>query len=98
MILNHYESKLAACLVLNSYIPCSPAPAVTPAQASVAVIRALSLMRWIFRPFQVLWKELRVSFLCGVCLAAANFAKMLLVDRMLLGNAAVNVTVAPWCV
>lgn len=31
MILNHYESALAACLVLNSYIPCSPAPAATPA-------------------------------------------------------------------
>lgn len=32
MILNHYESALAACLVLNAYIPCCPAPAVTPAR------------------------------------------------------------------
>ena len=39
---------------------------------------------------KVLWKELRVSLLCGVCLAAANFVKMLLVDRLLLGNDAVT--------
>ena len=36
---------------------------------------------------------LRVSFVCGVCLAVANFAKMLLVDRMLLGNAEVTLPV-----
>ena len=95
MILNHYESKLAACLVLNSYIPMlSGTGGNSGTQASVAVIRALSLDEVDFSDlFQVLWKELRVSFLCGACLAAANFAKMLLVDRMLLGNAAVNVTV-----
>ena len=39
---------------------------------------------------KVLWKELRVSLLCGSCLAAANFVKMQLVDRLLLGNAAVT--------
>lgn len=32
MILNHYENALAACLVLNAYIPCCPAPAATPAR------------------------------------------------------------------
>ena len=63
-------------------------------QASVAVIRALSLDEVDFSDiFQVLWKELRVSLLCGVCLAGANFVKMQLVDRLLLGNAAVTPTV-----
>ena len=42
---------------------------------------------------KVLWKELRVSFLCGLCLACANFAKMLLIDQMLLGNDAVTTSV-----
>jgi magnesium transporter len=28
------------------------------------------------------WKELRVAALCGVCLAAANFAKLMLFDRL----------------
>ena len=31
--------------------------------------------------FKVLWKELRVSLLCGLTLGAANFVKMMLVDR-----------------
>ena len=43
---------------------------------------------------RVIWKELRVAFLCGVSLAAANFIKMLLVDRLLLGNTAVTMPVA----
>ena len=42
----------------------------------------------------MIWKELRVAFLCGVSLAAANFVKMLLVDRLLLGNTAVTMSVA----
>ena len=60
-------------------------------QASTAVIRALSLDEVDFSDvLRVLWKELRVSALCGVCLACANFGKMLLVDRLLLGNSAVT--------
>ena len=92
MILNHYESALAACLVLNSYIPMlSGTGGNSGTQASVAVIRALSLAEVDFSDIlKVLWKELRVSLLCGSCLAAANFVKMQLVDRLLLGNAAVT--------
>lgn len=95
MILNHYESALAACLVLNSYIPMlSGTGGNSGTQASVAVIRALSLDEVDFSDIlRVLWKELRVSLLCGVCLAGANFVKMQLVDRLLLGNAAVTPTV-----
>ena len=92
MILNHYENALAACLVLNAYIPMlSGTGGNSGTQATVAVIRALSLDEVDFSDvLKVLWKELRVSLLCGVCLAAANFVKMLLVDRMLLGNDAVT--------
>ena len=96
MILNHYESALAACLVLNSYIPMlSGTGGNSGTQASVAVIRALSLDEVDFSDIlRVLWKELRVSLLCGVCLAGANFVKMQLVDRLLLGNTAVTMSVA----
>ena len=57
MILNHYESALAACLVLNSYIPMlSGTGGNSGTQASVAVIRALSLDEVDFSDiFQVLW-------------------------------------------
>ena len=64
-------------------------------QASTAVIRSLSLGD--IEPadvLKVIWKELRVAFLCGLSLAAANFIKMLLVDRMLLNNDAVTLMVA----
>ena len=96
MILNHYENALAACLVLNAYIPMlSGTGGNSGTQASVAVIRALSLDEVDFSDvFRVLWKELRVSLLCGVCLAGANFVKMLLVDRLLLGNTALSPLIA----
>lgn len=95
MILNHYESALAACIALNAYIPMlSGTGGNSGTQASVAVIRALSLDEVDFSDiFRVIWKELRVSLMCGTCLAAANFVKMLLVDRMLLGNEAVTLSV-----
>ena len=92
MILNHYENALAACIVLNAYIPMlSGTGGNSGTQASTAVIRALSLDEVDFSDvLRVLWKELRVSALCGACLACANFGKMLLVDRLLLGNSAVT--------
>ena len=54
-------------------------------QTSVTIIRGLALeeirMGDIFR---VLFKELRVSLLCGFTLALATFAKMLLIDWLIL--------------
>ena len=95
MILTHYENALAACLVLNSYIPMlSGTGGNSGTQASVAVIRALSLGEVDFSDvLAVLWKEMRVAILCGAALAAANFAKMQLVDRLLLGNSEVTLPV-----
>ena len=92
MILTHFENSLAAVPILTSYIPMlSGTGGNSGTQASVAVIRALSLDEVDFSDIlKVLWKELRVSLLCGSCLAAANFVKMQLVDRLLLGNAAVT--------
>ena len=95
MILNHYENALAACLVLNAYIPMlSGTGGNSGTQASVAVIRALSLGEVDFSDvLAVLWKEVRVAILCGAALAAANFVKMQLVDRLLLGNSEVTLPV-----
>ncbi len=95
IILNHYENALAACIVLNAYIPMlSGTGGNSGTQASVAVIRALSLDEVEFSDvLSVLWKEMRVALLCGVCLGAANFVKMLLIDRALLGNEEVTLAV-----
>ena len=95
MILTHYENALAACIVLNAYIPMlSGTGGNSGTQASVAVIRALSLGEVDFSDvLAVLWKEVRVAILCGAALAAANFVKMQLVDRLLLGNSEVTLPV-----
>ena len=60
-----------------------------------AVIRALSLDEIDFSDLvAVVWKEIRVAVLCGVCLAAANFVKMMVVDRWLMHNPEVTPLVA----
>ena len=96
IILNHYETALAACIVLNSFIPMlTGTGGNSGTQASTAVIRALSLDEVEFSDLgHVIWKELRVALLCGACLGGANFVKMMLVDRALLHNTAVTPTVA----
>lgn len=64
-------------------------------QASTAVIRALSLGEVRFSDLlRVVWKECRVALICGVCLAAANFVKMMVVDCWLLANPTVTPAVA----
>ena len=96
IILTHFESALMSCAILTSFVPMlSGTGGNSGTQASTAVIRALSLGEVHFSDvLRVLWKEFRVALSCGVCLAAANFVKMLLVDRWLLQNPAVTPMVA----
>lgn len=96
VILTGFEGALTACVVLTSFIPMlTGTGGNSGSQSSVAVIRALSLGEVGFADLPaVIWKEIRVSVLCGACLAGANFVKMLLVDRLLLGNEQVTVWVA----
>ena len=64
-------------------------------QACVSIIRGISLNEIEFRDlFRVVWKEIRVAVLCGVCLAVACFAKVMLVDHLLMHNESVTSTVA----
>ena len=88
IILTKFENALAACVVLTSFIPMlTGTGGNSGSQSSVAVIRALSLDELDFSDMvAVVWKEIRVAVLCGVCLAAANFVKMMLVDRWMMGN------------
>ncbi|MDE7113353.1 MAG: magnesium transporter, partial [Acetatifactor sp.] len=52
-------------------------------QASVTVIRGLSLGEIEYRDVPiVVFKEVRVALLCGLCLAAANFCKLMIFDRV----------------
>ena len=96
MIVTHFEDALATQVALASFMPMLMGTGGNSgSQSSTAIIRSLSLGDTSTSDaLRVIWKELRVAFLCGVSLAAANFVKMLLVDRLLLGNTAVTMSVA----
>ena len=83
-IITHFENALAAYVILTSFIPMlMDSGGNAGSQASVSVIRSLSLDEIEFKDtFKVIWKELRVAFLCGLTLAIANFIKLLLVDHV----------------
>ena len=96
IILTRFENSLSACDILTAFIPMlSGTGGNSGTQASTAVIRALSLGEVRFSDLlRVLWKEFRVSLCCGICLAAANFVKMMIVDRWLMHNPEVTPLVA----
>ncbi len=83
-IITHFESALASYVVLTAFIPMlMDTGGNAGSQASVSVIRSLSLNEIDYKDiFKVLWKELRVSLLCGIVLAIANFLKLLFFDRV----------------
>ena len=81
-IISSFDGILAQIIILSSFIPMiTGSGGNAGSQASVSVIRALSLGEIEFKSmFKVLWKELRVAVLCGLTLATANFIKLLLFD------------------
>ena len=83
-IITSFEDALSACVALTAYIPMlMDTGGNAGGQASVTIIRGLSLNEIEFKDaFKVVWKEARVAVLCGLTLAAANFVKLLLLDRV----------------
>ncbi|MBQ1363686.1 MAG: magnesium transporter [Eubacteriales bacterium] len=96
MILTHFESRLAVQAALIAFIPTLMGTGGNSgAQSSTAVIRSLSLGDSEPKDaLKVMWKELRVAFLCGLTLAAVNFVKMLVLDGRIMHNEAITVSVA----
>ena len=90
-IITSFEDALSACVVLTAYIPMlMDTGGNAGGQASVTIIRGLSLNEIEFKDaFKVVWKEARVAVLCGLTLAAANFVKLLLFDRVTIAVSAV---------
>ena len=95
MIISSFESALALLPALTAFIPMlMDTGGNCGSQSSVTVIRALSLDELEFSDvFTVLWKEIRTAVLCGITLAAVCFLKVLLVDRLLMGNASISLSV-----
>lgn len=90
-IITGFEDALSSYVVLTAYIPMlMDTGGNAGSQASVSIIRGLSLKEIEFEDlFKIIWKEIRVAVLCGLTLAIANFAKLLLLDRVSILVAAV---------
>ena len=85
-IISMYESKLTLFPALIAFIPMLMGTGGNSgSQSSVTVIRALSLGDIEFRDIiRVIWKELRVSVVCGAVLCVVNLLKLYLIDFLLL--------------
>ena len=96
MIITKFENALAAQVVLTAFIPMlMDTGGNSGAQSSVTVIRAISLGELTFKNLPaVIWKEIKTAVLCGFTLSVACFAKIILIDKLLLGNEAVSFTIA----
>ncbi len=83
-IISTFEDALSVYASLIAFIPMlMDTGGNAGGQASVTVIRGLSLGEIEYRDVPgVVWKEIRVAVLCGISLAAANFVKLMLIDRV----------------
>ncbi len=83
-IITSFEDALSAYVALTAFIPMlMDTGGNAGGQASVTIIRGLSLGEIAYGDVpKILWKELRTAILCGCTLAVANFAKLMLFDRV----------------
>lgn len=90
-IITSFEDALSVFPILTAFIPMlMDTGGNAGGQASVTIIRGLSLNEIGYSDVpKILWKELRVAFICGATLSAAYFIKLMLFDKVGLGVAAV---------
>lgn len=83
-IITSYEKALASYVILTAYIPMlMDTGGNAGSQASVSVIRAISLGEIEFRDaVRAILKEIRVAALCGVTLSFCNFIKLMVLDHV----------------
>ena len=95
-ILTTFESMLSATAVLIAFIPMiMDTGGNSGGQASVTIIRSLSLGEIDIKDiFRVIGKEICVGTVCGLSLGAVCFAKLMLFDRIVLGNEDIDIMVA----
>ena len=88
LIMTAFEDALAAQIALSAFIPMLMGTGGNSgSQSSVTVIRGLSLGELEFRDIgEILWKEIRTALMCGIALAVVCFAKIWLVDHLMMGN------------
>lgn len=96
LIITKFENALAAQVALTAFIPMiMDTGGNSGSQASVTIIRGLSLGDIeLDDVIKVIWKEFRVSILCGIALAIVAFGKIMLVDNLIMHNSDVTAFVA----
>ena len=95
LVIRSYENALAAVTVLTAYIPMlTDTGGNAGSQTTSTIIRGMATGD--IRPhdfFRVIWREMRVSLLCGLTLAVCNFGKLMWLDGVGAGVAlAVSLT------
>ncbi|MBQ3817387.1 MAG: magnesium transporter, partial [Clostridia bacterium] len=87
-IISGFEDKLTGIAALIAFIPMlMDTGGNSGGQSSVTVIRAISLGDIEFSDIlRVIWKELRVAFLCSGVLAVVNGLKLYVVDYLILST------------
>ena len=95
MIITAFEGALAAQVALTAFIPMLMGTGGNSgSQSSVTIIRSLSLGELKFADLpRVIWKEICTAVLCGAVLSVVCFAKIYLVDHLLLGNEDITIMV-----
>ena len=84
-IIANFEGKLSKFIALIAFIPMlMDTSGNSGSQSSVTVIRSISTGDIEFGDiFKVLWKEFRVSILCGIVLAGVNALKLFFIDNLM---------------
>jgi magnesium transporter len=87
-IIGSFESALTAFPALVAFIPMLMGTGGNAGgQTSVTVIRGLAIGEINMGDIlKVVWKEIRVSVLCGAALSIVGFLKILLIDNLLLSS------------
>lgn len=83
-IITHYENALGAYVILTAFMPMlMSAGGNAGSQSSVSIIRGLALDEIDYSDtLRILLKEFTVGTICGITLAVANFAKLMLFDKL----------------
>lgn len=82
-IIQGFEEALSTCVILTAFIPMlMDTGGNCGSQASVSVIRALSLDEVEFKDLpKIIFKEIKVALIVGLTLSIANFVKIMVIDQ-----------------
>ena len=95
VVIKKYEGALSSYAILTGFIPMIMATGGNSgSQSSTSIISALSARDIELKDAGwIVWKEFKIAVLCGLALASVNFFKLLLIDKMLLGESLISIPV-----